>query len=152
MSERIARRRFVSSAGALSALGLSATWTEPALAQELCRQGADDPGRPLANDVTGADRMHLPAVALPARPRLGRSFDLVVRIGEPLHEQRHDHHIAWIEALYGAERLFACDLSPDVPFPVVRVPVVLRRVDVLRVRLRCSRDGVFVWQLPLEPR
>jgi hypothetical protein len=38
-----------------------------------------------------------------------------------------------------------------VPFPVVRVPVILRRADELLVRVACTRDGSFVWRLPLAP-
>lgn len=142
----IERRAFLLGAlGACGGVGLCPT----ALAQE--RPGQGETPRSIASDVTGADRIHLPIVSLPARPRLLRAFDLVVRIGDPLHEQRRDHHIQWIEARYGAERLFVCELSPDVPFPVVRVPVVLRRADELAVRLRCSRHGAFEWRLAITP-
>lgn len=145
------RRLFVGSLGATVAAGASALIT-PASAQEGgCRALELATPRELTNEATGLERTHLPVVALPARPRIGRSFDLVVRVGEPMHEQRRDHHIAWVEVRYGADRLFVCDLSPDVPFPVVRVPVILRRADELLVRVACTRDGSFVWRLPLAP-
>jgi desulfoferrodoxin (superoxide reductase-like protein) len=145
------RRLFVGSLGATVVAGASAL-VSPGSAQDgSCRPLERARPRELTSDATGLDRMHLPVIALPARPRLGRSFDLVVRIGEPMHEQRRDHHIAWVEVAYGADRLFVCDLSPDVPFPVVRVPVVLRRADELVVRVACARDGSFVWRLPLAP-
>ncbi|MBN8614791.1 MAG: hypothetical protein J0L92_29600 [Deltaproteobacteria bacterium] len=150
MSRPMERRRFF---GALGALGAGTIVSASASAQEAvaCRAGDRETPHPITNAAAGADRMHLPIVSLPARPRLGRAFDLVVRVGEPLHEQRIDHHIAWIEARYGSDRLFVCDLSPDVPFPVVRVPVVLRRVDELAVRLFCTRHGAFEWRLALTP-
>ncbi len=156
MSDPMERRRFFGALGGLTMGGLGVgaivgAATSTAEAQEACRPGEGESPREITNDVSGADRMHLPLVSLPARPRLLRAFDLVVRVGEPMHEQRRDHHIQWLEVRYGADRLFVCDLSPDVPFPVVRVPVVLRRVDELTVRLRCSRHGAFVWRVALAP-
>ncbi len=151
---RVERRRFLSSLGSGAVLlalapGLERIGRSRAVAQE--RPGADDPGTELLAGATGLDRTHLPLLSLPARPRLGRSFDLVVRVGEPLHEQRRDHHIQWIEVRHAGELLFACDLSPSVPFPVARVPVVLRREGELVVRLRCSQHGVFRFRLPVAP-
>lgn len=147
------RRRFFGALGGLGmgALGAGTIVSATATAQEACRAGESETPRELTSDVVGADRMHLPIVSLPARPRLGRAFDLVVRVGDPTHEQRQDHHIAWIEVRYGTDRLFVCDLSADVPFPVVRVPVVLRRADELTVRLRCTRHGTFLWRRALTP-
>lgn len=144
------RRVFLASLATLPAAVLSDA--APAAAQAACRADEDAPGRELSASATGLDRTHLPLVSLPARPRLGRPFDLVVRVGEPQHEQRAEHHVQWIDVRYGAERLFACDLSPSVPFPVVRVPVILRREDELVVRLRCSQHGVHAWRLALAPR
>jgi desulfoferrodoxin (superoxide reductase-like protein) len=145
------RRLFVGSLGATVAAGASAL-VAPAVAQETPgRVHERATPRELSDEASGLERTHLPRIALPARPRLGRAFDLVVRIGEPMHEQRRDHHVAWVEVSYGADRLFVCDLSADVPFPVVRIPVILRRPDELRVRLACTRDGSFVWRLPLAP-
>lgn len=142
------RRRFLRALGAGSA-GLVLAAPSVTAAQQ--RQGIDEPGRELLADASGIDRTHLPMLALPARPRLGRSFDLVVRIGDPLHEQRRDHHVEWIEVRYAGEALFACDLSASVPFPVVRIPVVLRQAAELVVRLRCSQHGVHRFSRPLAP-
>jgi desulfoferrodoxin (superoxide reductase-like protein) len=149
----VGRRAFAGSVGAgvvLGGLAGSALGAPTASGQAVGRVHEGASPRELQADVEGLDRMHLPVVAMPARPRLGRAFDLVVRIGEPMHEQRLDHHIAWIDVHYGSDRVFSCELSPDVPFPVVRVPVVLRRADVLSVRLACTRDGSFVWRVPLR--
>jgi desulfoferrodoxin (superoxide reductase-like protein) len=147
------RRRFFGALGGLGVgvLGAGTMVSASASGQAACRAGENETPHEIANDVVGADRMHLPIVSLPARPRLGRAFDLVVRVGDPTHEQRQDHHIAWIEVRYGADRLFVCDLSPDVPFPVVRVPVVLRRADELAVRFFCTRHGTFLRRRPLTP-
>lgn len=151
---KVQRRRVLASLGSGVALlglgpGLGLTLRSIASAQE--RPGAADEGRELGPEATGLDRTHLPTLSLPARPRLGRSFDLVVRIGEPLHEQRREHHILWVEVRHAGEVLFVCDLSPSVPFPVVRVPVVLRRSGDLVVRACCSQHGVFRTRLPLIP-
>ena len=100
---------------------------------------------------TGVHREHLPLISLPARPRLQRPFDLVVRIGDPNHPQRSDHFIAWVEAAYAGELLFVADLSPSVPFPVVRIPVILRRAGLLTIRAHCTRHGTFLWQQALTP-
>jgi desulfoferrodoxin (superoxide reductase-like protein) len=137
------RRRFVTSLGAGLAAGL-VTRLEPgsARAQEACRPDELAEARVLGPDVIGLDRTHLPVLALPARPRLGRPFDLVVRVGEPMHEQRRDHHVQWIDVHLDDVRLFVCELSAEVPYPVVRVPVVLRRAGELVVRVRCSQHGV----------
>lgn len=144
------RRRFLRALGVgASSTGLALVAAPAASAQE--RRGLDEPGRELPADASGLDRTHLPILSLPARLRLGRSFDLVVRIGEPLHEQRRDHHIEWVDVRYAGELLFACDLSPNVPFPVVRVPVVLRRSGELIVRARCAQHGVVRHTLALAP-
>jgi len=148
------RRRFLSSLGSgavLLAVAPSPLLVIPSTAAAQVRPGADDEGRELLAGASGLDRTHLPLLSLPARPRLGRSFDLVVRIGDPLHEQRLDHHIQWIEVRHAGELLFACDLSPSVPFPVARVPVVLRREGELLVRARCSLHGVFWYRLAVAP-
>lgn len=142
------RRRFLRALGAGSA-GLVLAAPSVSTAQQ--REGIDEPGRELLADASGIDRTHLPMLSLPARPRLGRSFDLVVRVGEPLHEQRRDHHVEWVEVRHAGEALFTCELSPSVPFPVVRVPVVLRQAGELVVRLRCSQHGVHRFALPLSP-
>lgn len=145
------RRRFVGSLGATVAAGTGALVTPVSAQESSCRVLESATPRELTSEASGLDGMHLPHLALPARPRIGRAFDLVVRVGEPMHEMRRDHHIAWVEVRYGADRLWVCELSPDVPFPVLRVPVVLRRADDLVVRLACTRDGAFVWRLPLTP-
>lgn len=113
-----------------------------ARAQEARREGELAEARVLGPDASGLDRTHLPVLALPARPRLGRPFDLVVRVGDPMHEQRRDHHVQWVDVHLDDVRLFVCELSPEVPYPVVRVPVVLRRAGELVVRVRCSQHGV----------
>lgn len=99
----------------------------------------------------GVPREHLPFISLPARPRLQRPFDLVIRVGEPSHPQRSDHFIAWVEAAYDEELLFVADLSPSVPFPVVRIPVILRRAGLLTIRAHCTRHGTFRLQQALTP-
>jgi desulfoferrodoxin (superoxide reductase-like protein) len=98
----------------------------------------------------GISSEHVPRITLPARPRLMRPFDLVVRIGEN-HPQRADHFIAWVEVAYEGEILFITDLSPSVPFPVVRIPVLLRREGTLTVRAHCTRHGTFMLAQALRP-
>lgn len=148
VSRGLSRRRLIS--GALGAFA-GAAWGVHAWSAGALAQSVGEALRTLDETATDLDRTHLPIVSLPARPRLGRAFDLVVRVGDPMHEQRRDHHIAWLEVHYGTERLFRSDLSADVPYPVVRVPVVLRRADVLSVSLGCTRHGGFVWRRALEP-
>ena len=151
-SLRMERRRFLGAVGSGLATGLAGALSASRVAaQDRGRPGEGDAPRVLTREASGLDRTHLPILSLPARTRLGRSFDLVVRIGEPLHEQRRDHHVQWVEVRYGADRLFVCELSPDVPFPVVRIPVILRRSDELAVRTRCSQHGSFEWRLALTP-
>lgn len=105
----------------------------------------------LDDAATGEHRMHLPRVNVPALPRTGRPFDLVVRVGEPMHEQRRDHFIQRVTVRHADELLFDTELGPSVPFPVVRVPVMLRRAGDLVVEVRCSQHGGFVWRTRLEP-
>jgi superoxide reductase len=103
------------------------------------------------HDLTDEERGHVPVLTLPSRVRSGRSFDLVVQIGVRPHECTPDHHIDWIEVALGERRVLVADLSIDVPFPVLRVPLVVRAAETLTVRGRCNLHGVWRTQRALTP-
>lgn len=103
------------------------------------------------HDLTDEERAHVPVITLPSRLRSGRSFDLVVQIGVRPHECTPEHHIDWIEVALGERRVFVADLSIDVPFPVLRVPLVVRATETLTVRARCNLHGVWRTQRALTP-
>ncbi len=103
------------------------------------------------HDLTDEERGHVPVLTLPSRVRNGRSFDLVVQIGVRPHECTPDHHIDWIEVALGERRVLVADLSIDVPFPVLRVPLVVRTAETLTVRGRCNLHGVWRTQRALTP-
>jgi superoxide reductase len=101
--------------------------------------------------LTDEERVHVPVITLPARLRVGRSFDLVVQVGVRPHECTEEHHVDWIEVALGERRVFVADLSLDVPFPVVRVPLVVRAAETLTVRARCNQHGVWRTRRELSP-
>lgn len=104
-----------------------------------------------AANLTDEERLHVPVITLPARLRTGRSFDLMIQIGVRPHECTEDHHVDWIEVALGERRVFVADLSLDVPFPVVRVPLVVRAAETLTVRARCNQHGVWRTRRDLSP-
>jgi len=101
--------------------------------------------------LTSEERIHVPVFTLPARLRAGRSFDLIVQVGIQPHECTEDHHIDWIEVALDERRVFVADLSSDIPFPVVRVPLAVHVASMLTVRARCNQHGVWRTQRALEP-
>jgi superoxide reductase len=101
--------------------------------------------------LTPEERIHVPVLTLPARLRIGRSFDLIVQVGLQPHECTEDHHIDWIEVALDERRVFVADLSRDIPFPVVRVPLAVHVASTLTVRARCNQHGVWRTQRALEP-
>jgi superoxide reductase len=89
-------------------------------------------------------------LTLPERVRAGRAFDLVVQIGVRPHEITAEHRIEWIEVCLDDRRVLVADLSADVAYPVVRVPVSLRAPATLTARARCSQHGVWMTQRRIE--
>lgn len=155
------RRRFFSLAGAGALVGLPGGIAAAQITREDWSASGEPTGREPADEaaLTGEERLHVPVLSLPARLRAGRAFDLVVQIGVRPHECTAEHRIDWIEVALGPSggasgewrRVFVADLSVDVPYPVVRVPVVLREPATLVVRARCNVHGVWRTRRELAP-
>jgi desulfoferrodoxin-like iron-binding protein len=154
---RMERRAFVR--GSLIALAAPLVTAEPALAQHRAPPLRADwePTGPLTgrepadpSALTDEERMHAPRITLPTRVHGGRSFDLLVQIGAPPHECTEAHRIDWIEVALDERRVMTADLSVDVPFPIVRVPIVLRANATLVVRARCTQHGVWMTRRAIE--
>jgi desulfoferrodoxin-like iron-binding protein len=96
-----------------------------------------------ATAPTEEERIHIPVLSLPRAARPGRPFDLVVRIGLVAHPMDAEHRIDWIEVRVGEERAWVIDLGTAVPYPVVRVPIVLAAAGTITVRARCTRHHVW---------
>lgn len=94
--------------------------------------------------MTDEERMHVPVLTLPERVRAGRPFDLVVQIGVRPHEIHPDHRIEWIEVALDERRVLVADLSADIAYPVLRVPIVMSGSGVLSARARCTQHGVWM--------
>lgn len=153
------RRRFFSLAGAGMLAGLPGG---VAAAQRADWSGTGEPaGREPADvtSLTDEERVHVPVLSLPARVRAGRAFDLVVQIGVRPHESTAEHRIEWIEVALGPatgasgewRRVVVADLSVDVPYPVLRVPVMIREPATLVARARCNVHGVWRTVRELTP-
>jgi superoxide reductase len=154
------RRRFFSLAGAGALVGLPA-----AAAAQVVREGWSGAGEPTGREPSDAaalsdeERVHVPVLSLPARVRAGRAFDLVVQIGVRPHESTAEHRIDWIEVALGPaagasgewRRVVVADLSVDVPYPVLRVPVMIREPATLVARARCNVHGVWRTVRELTP-
>jgi len=97
-----------------------------------------------ATALDGDERAHVPVLTLPPRIQLGRAFDLVVQIGLEPHPMTSEHRIDWIEVSLGDARVLTADLGPGVPWPIVRVPLVVGAPASLVVRARCSQHGVWM--------
>jgi len=98
-----------------------------------------DPGA-----MSDEERMHVPVLTLPDRVRAGRPFDLVVQIGVRPHEITPEHRVEWIEVCLDERRVFVADLSADVAYPVVRVPIAMAVPGTISARARCSQHGVWI--------
>ncbi len=132
------------------ALGSLAALALPALARAQRREDWSATGVPTGRtpidpeQLTDEERSHVPVRTLPRHVHLGRPFDLVVQIGLRPHEMSSAHHIDWIEIDVDERRVAVIDLSTDVPFPIVRVPVVLHAAGTLSARARCNQHGVWM--------
>lgn len=100
--------------------------------------------------LTDEERAHVPVLTLPRHVHLGRPFDLVVQVGLRPHEMSAAHHIDWIEIALDGERALVIDLTPDVPYPIVRVPIVVRAATTLIARARCNQHGVWMTRRSLD--
>jgi desulfoferrodoxin-like iron-binding protein len=100
-----------------------------------------EPRDPTAPDAD--ERLHAPVVRVPSRVEPGRAFDLAVQIGLTMHPMSAEHHVGWIDCFVGDERVWVIDLTPHVPYPVVRVPVRLAERADITVRGYCNRHGVW---------
>lgn len=146
--------------GGIAALGATAVSMGPTRAQEapVGRSEWDAAGREPVDlaALTEDELVHVPVLTLPSAPRVGRAFDLAVQIGVTPHEATAEHRIDWIDvrledaALVGRS-VFCVDLSADVPYPVVRVPLVLSAAATLVVRARCTQHGVWVTRRAITP-
>jgi len=140
------RRAFVG--GSLAALA-SWPWTS-ASAQRCPREDWLPTGAPSGREPTDPEvlsdqeRSHVPVLTLPRHVHLGRPFDLVVQIGLRPHEMSAAHHIDWIEVSLDDHRVTVIDLTPDVPYPIVRVPIVVHAAGTLIARARCNQHGVWM--------
>lgn len=94
---------------------------------------------------------HVPVLSLPTSPRLGRPFDLAVQIGVTPLAPNGEHHVDWVEVKLDDRSIFVADLSLEVPYPVLRMPIVLAAAGTLVVRARCSAHGVWVTRRAITP-
>lgn len=134
-------------------LGTFATFVAPSLARaqpgRVTRDGWDGRGEPTGREpadvesLTDLERSHVPVLTLPRHVRIGRPFDLVVQIGVRPHEMSAAHHIEWVEVCLDERRVAVIDLTVDVPYPIVRVPIVLGAPAMLVARARCNQHGVW---------
>ncbi len=144
MVVRMDRRAF-----ALGSLALLVASPGAARAQRCPREEWSGTGEPAGREpvdaeaLTDQERSHVPVLTLPRHVRVGRPFDLAVQIGLRPHEMSAAHHIDWIEVCLDEQRVAVIDLGADVPFPIVRVPIVLHGPAVLVARARCNQHGVW---------
>ena len=154
------RRGFLGGSIAAAAVGGMA-WVAPAAAQprpqpqppgrggrvvraEWTAAGPPDGREPVDPTApTEEERIHVPVLTLPRAVRAGRAFDLVVRIGVTAHVMAADHRIDWVEVMVGQERAWVMDLGAGVPYPVIRVPLVMSGAGTIVVRARCTQHGVW---------
>jgi superoxide reductase len=143
------RRAFVR--GSLAALAATLPLARIASAQpRFTRPDWDGSAAPTGREpadpevLSDEERSHVPVLTLPRHVHLGRPFDLVVQVGLRPHEMSAAHHIDWIEICLDAQRVAVIDLTPDVPFPIVRVPIVVRASGTLVARARCNQHGVWM--------
>lgn len=153
MLSAMERRSFLRSGTVLAG---SLVLSGEAAAQARCpaypRLRADwsDTGEPIGRTprnpaaMTDEERMHVPVLTLPERIRSGRPFDLVVQIGVRPHEIRAEHRVEWIEVCVDERRVIVADLSADVAYPVVRVPIVMVASGTISARARCNQHGVWL--------
>ena len=141
--------------GGVAALGATAAGLRQARAQDgsVVRAEWSAAGRePVDVAAMSAEELvHVPVLTLPGVPRLGRAFDLAVQIGVQPHEVTAEHRIDWIDVRLDDRPVFSADLSADVPYPIVRVPLVLHGAATLVVRARCTQHGVWVTRRALAP-
>lgn len=150
------RRDFVR--GSLAALASTALAPAHADAQRCppLRAEWDASAPPLGREPASADaltdeeRSHVPVLTLPRHVRPGRSFDLVVQIGLRPHESTAAHHIDWVEVCLDTRRVAVIDLTDAVPYPIVRIPIVVPGPTTLVARGRCTQHGVWMTRRAIE--
>ncbi|AKF04649.1 desulfoferrodoxin family protein [Sandaracinus amylolyticus] len=103
-----------------------------------------------ASALTEDERTHAPVLTLPERVRAGRPFDLVVQVGVRPHEMSVEHRIEWLEVRLDDRVVWVADLSPDVAYPIVRVPLALREPSQLIARARCNQHGVWMTRRAIQ--
>jgi superoxide reductase len=117
---------------------------------QVVREGWDPSAPPTGREphdpesLTDEERSHVPVLTLPRHVHLGRSFDLVVQIGLRPHEMTVAHHIDWIEVCLGSTRAAVIDLAPSVPYPIVRIPIVVHEATTLVARAHCNQHGTWM--------
>lgn len=135
---------------ALGSLAALAAWPIARTAAAQRREDWTGTGAPTGREPADADaltdeeRGHVPVLTLPRHVHLGRPFDLVVQIGLRPHEMSVAHHIDWIEVSLGERRVAVVDLTVDVPYPIVRLPIVVHAAGTLIARARCNQHGVWM--------
>lgn len=123
----------------------------------VVREGWSGTGAPEGREpadldaLTDEERAHVPVLTLPRHVHLGRPFDLVVQVGLRPHAMTSEHHIDWIEVCLDERRVAVVDLSTDVAFPIVRLPIVLPAPAVLTARAHCNLHGTWRTRRELAP-
>ncbi len=147
------RRAFVH--GSLAALATLPIGRLAHAQTRITRQDWSGTGAPTGREpadpesLTDEERSHVPVLTLPRRVHLGRPFDLVVQIGLHPHEMIAAHHIDWIEICLDERRVAVVDLTTDVSYPIVRLPIVVHAPATLSARARCNQHGVWMTRRPL---
>ncbi len=103
------------------------------------------------DDMSDAEKKHVPLVHVEGDPSPGESFPVTVWVGEQLaHPMEADHHIEYVE-LYLDDTLVArCDLSWQHATPKVTFMVKADGPGTLRAYERCNLHGDWTYSLPLE--
>lgn len=150
----VERRAFVG--GSLAALATLSIGDVVRAQTRIVREEWTATGAPTGHEpadpesLTDQERSHVPVLTLPRHVHLGRPFDLVVQIGLHPHEMSGAHHIDWIEVCLDERRVAVVDLTSEVPYPIVRIPIVLHAPATLVARARCNQHGVWMTRRALS--
>lgn len=92
------------------------------------------------DNLSDFERLHEPAVEIPYQPIKGDIFELIVRVGEIMHDMGEEHFIQSIELYTDNILLDKVDLGPEVE-PKCIFNVSALESTCYRVIAKCNLHG-----------
>jgi desulfoferrodoxin-like iron-binding protein len=94
--------------------------------------------------LTGLEMAHWPKLRVSGRAVTGKTYALMIQIGQEIHPMTAEHHIEWVEVWAGDQRVERLEYNaPTWAKPMLTVTLLRVAPAQIKVRLSCNLHGLW---------